>query len=184
MAISYGYVGLDVPRGYLHNGTMPNRKSAAGGSRTASGAPIEGGAHELVTHLDRAMRRLVLTAVESDSHESFSRSEIAVVDTLGAEGSTTMGLLAVRVRMPLSTVTRVVDRLVGRKLVRRERPEDNRRIVRVALATAGQAFYRAALKSRVAGAERMLARLTAAEQREFIRLFHKIAVSIDEESTK
>ena len=130
------------------------------------------------------MRRLVLANIEPDSRERFSRSEIAILDTLGAEGSRTMGLLATRVRMPLSTVTRVVDRLVGRKLVRRERPEDNRRIVRVALATAGQAFYRAALKSRVAGAERMLARLSAAEQRELIRLFEKIAMSVDEESTE
>ena len=163
---------------------MPKRKRATDSPSAPSGAPIGGGALELVTHLDRAMRRLVLTDIEPDSHESFSRSEIAVLDTLGAEGSTTMGLLAARVRMPLSTVTRVVDRLVGRKLVQRERPEENRRIVRVALATAGQAFYRAALKSRVAGAERMLARLTAAEQRELIRLFQKIAMSIDEESTE
>jgi DNA-binding MarR family transcriptional regulator len=163
---------------------MPKRKLTAGCPPTPSGAAIEGGARELVTHLDRAMRRLVLTEVEPDSHESFSRSEIAVLDTLGAEGSNTMGRLAARVRMPLSTVTRVVDRLVGRRLVQRERPEENRRIVRVALATAGQAFYRAALKSRVAGAERMLAGLTAAEQREFIRLFQKIALSIDEESTE
>ncbi len=163
---------------------MPKRKRTADCPRTPSGAPIEGGARELVTHLDRAMRRLVLTDIESDSHESFSRSEIAVLDTLGAEGATTMGLLAGRVRMPLSTVTRVVDRLVGRRLVQRERPEENRRIVRVALATAGLVFYRAALKSRVAGAERMLTRLTAAEQRELIRLFQKIAMSIDEESTE
>lgn len=163
---------------------MPKRKRLAGSPSASSRAPIGDGAAELVTHLDRAMRRLVLTDVEPDSRESFSRSEIAFLDTLGAEGSTTMGLLAARVRMPLSTVTRVVDRLVARKLVQRERPEENRRIVRVALATAGQAFYRAALKSRVAGAERMLARLTAAEQREFIRLFQKIAMSIDEESTQ
>ncbi len=163
---------------------MPKRKRTADCPPTPSGAAIEGGARELVMHLDRAMRRLVLTEVEPDSHESFSRSEIAVLDTLGAEGSTTMGLLAARVRMPLSTVTRVVDRLVERKLVQRERPEENRRIVRVTLATAGQAFYRAALKSRVAGAERMLARLTAAEQRALIRLFQKIAISIGEESTE
>ncbi len=165
---------------------MLKRKRATGSPSAPSGATIGGGARELVTHLDRAMRRLVLTDVEPepDSRESFSRSEIAVLDTLGAEGSTTMGLLAARVRMPLSTVTRVVDRLVGRKLVQRERPEENRRIVRVALATAGQAFYRAALKSRVAGAERMLTRLTAAEQRELIRLFQKIAMFIDEEPTE
>ncbi len=163
---------------------MPKHKRTADRPHSRSGAPLEGGARELVTHLDRAMRRLVLTDAEPDSRESFSRSEIAILDTLGAEGSTTMGLLAARVRMPLSTVTRVVDRLVGRKLVLRERPAENRRIVRVTLANAGQAFYRAALKSRIAGAERMLARLTAAEQRELIRLFQKIAKSIEPEPTE
>lgn len=163
---------------------MPKRKRTAEPPGAPSGVRIGGGAVELVAHLDRAMRRMVLTDAEPHSRESFSRSEIAVLDTLGAEGATTMGALAAGVRMPLSTVTRVVDRLVARKLVQRERPEENRRIVRVALATAGQGFYRAARKSRVAGAERMLARLTAAEQRELIRLFQKIATSIDEESTE
>jgi DNA-binding MarR family transcriptional regulator len=164
---------------------MPIRKRSADCLSASSGATIAGRARALVTHLDHAMRRLILTAVEPGSPESFSRSEIVVLDTLGAEGSMTMGALAARVRMPLSTATRVVDRLVARRLAQRERPEDNRRIVRVALATAGQAFYQAALKSRIAGAECMLARLTASEQRELIRLFQKIAKSIgDQESVE
>ncbi|MBI4518570.1 MAG: MarR family transcriptional regulator [Deltaproteobacteria bacterium] len=145
------------------------------------GQKLEGGARELVTHLDRAMRRLVLAGNEQGIPESFSRSEIAVLDTVGAEGPMTMGVIAARVRMPLSTVTRVVDRLVVRELVQRERPEDNRRVVRVALAPDGHSFYQAALRSRIAGAQRMLQRLTEGEQRELVRLFRKIADSIAEE---
>jgi DNA-binding MarR family transcriptional regulator len=114
----------------------PDRETARPGQK------LEGGARELVTHLDRAMRRLVLAGNEQGIPESFSRSEIAVLDTVGAEGPMTMGVMAARVRMPLSTVTRVVDRLVVRELVQRERPEDNRRVVRVALAPAGHATYR------------------------------------------
>ena len=60
-----------------------------------------------------------------------------------------MGELAARVRVPLSTATRVVDRMVERDLVQRERPKDNRRVVRVALAPAGQRFYDEALAARV-----------------------------------
>jgi DNA-binding MarR family transcriptional regulator len=161
---------------------MLKRKGRGGLETDRPRAKLEGGAHELVTHLDRAMRRLVLVGNEQGVPESFSRSEIAVLDTVGAEGPMTMGELAGRVRMPLSTASRVVDRLVMRELVQRERPEDNRRVVRVALAPAGHAFYQAALKSRIAGAQRMLQRLTEAEQRELVRLFRKIAESITEES--
>ena len=167
----------------MHNANMPKRKCTTGREADRPGAKLAGSARELVTHLDRAMRRLVLPGNEQGTTESFSRSEIAVLDTLGAEGPMTMGVIAARVRMPLSTVTRVVDRLVGRELVQRERPEDNRRVVRVALALAGHATYQAALRSRIAGAQRMLRRLTKEEQRELVRLVRKIADSIAEEST-
>jgi DNA-binding MarR family transcriptional regulator len=161
---------------------MPKRKFALR-ETDRPGAKLKGGARDLVTHLDRAMRRLVLAGNEQGLTESFSRSEFAVLDTVGAEGPMTMGEVAGRVRMPLSTATRVVDRLVIRELVQRERPEDNRRVVRVALAPAGHAFYQAALRTRIAGAQRMLQRLTEDEQRELVRLFRKIAESIGEEST-
>jgi DNA-binding MarR family transcriptional regulator len=146
------------------------------------GARLADRARELVTHLDRAMRRLVLAGTEHGPAESFSRSEIAVVDTVGAEGPMSMGAIAGRVRLPLSTATRVVDRLVARGMLQRERPEDNRRVVRVALATGGRKFYQAALRSRIAGAQRMLDRLTESEQSDLVRLFRKIADSIAEES--
>jgi len=162
---------------------MPKRKRTADRDPDRPGARLAGGARELVTHLDRAMRRLVLAGNEQGIPQSFSRSEIAVLDTVGAEGPMTMGEIAGRVRMPLSTATRVVDRLVARELVQRERPEDNRRVVRVALAPAGQAFYQAALRGRIAGARRMLRRLNEDEQRELVRLFRKIAEFIAEEST-
>ena len=163
---------------------MPKRKCRPDRETDRPGAKTNGGARELVTHLDRAMRRLVLVGNEPGIAESFSRSEIAVLDTVGAEGPMTMGEIAGRVRMPLSTATRVVDRLVVRELVQRGRPEDNRRVVRVALAPAGDAFYQAALRSRIAGARRMLQRLTEDERRELVRLFRKIAGSIAEESTR
>jgi len=120
------------------------------------------------------MRVLVLGGEVEDMPQRISRSEVAVLDTLGAEGAMAMGELAARVRMPLSTATRVVDRMVERDLVQRERPEDNRRVVRVALGQAGQRFYDEALAERVAGTERMLEHLTATEQDELLRLYRKM----------
>lgn len=86
-----------------------------------------------------------------------------------------MGEVAARVRVPLSTATRIVDRMVERRLVQRERPEDNRRIVRVALASAGQRFYAEALGARTAGTEQMLRYLSAGEQEQLLRLCRKMS---------
>jgi DNA-binding MarR family transcriptional regulator len=140
--------------------------------------PPEAMARELVVHLDRTMRRFILGGVDRDSAERFSRSEISIVDLLGAEGPMAMGEVAARTRMPLSTATRVVGRLVERGMLERERPEENRRVVRVALAAGGRRFYRAALGARISGAQRMLECLGERDSRELIRLLQKVADSI------
>lgn len=121
------------------------------------------------------MRVLVLAGEVEEAPQRISRSEVAVLDTLGAEGAMVMGELAARVRVPLSTATRIVDRMVERRLVQRERPEDNRRVVRVVLAPAGQRFYDEALAARVGGFDQMLRQLTANEQEELLRLYRKMS---------
>lgn len=150
--------------------------------KSRAGLPVPSDVRDLVTHLDRTMRRLVLAGPRRDVAPSFSRSEVAVFDTVGAEGPLIMSEVAARVRMPLSTVTRVVDRLAARDLVLRERPADNRRIVRVALSAEGRRVYRGALAQRTAGVRRMLQCLTQAEGRELVRLFRKISEAVATES--
>ena len=101
-----------------------------------------------------------------------------MLDTLGAEGAMAMGELAARVRVPVSTATRLVDRMEERDLVQRERPADDRRTVLVALAPAGERFYHEALAARVAGTERMLRTLTVDEQEQLLRLYRKMSEGI------
>ena len=156
---------------------MPKRKRALDGLPLWKNADLAAEATELITYLDRAMRQLVLAGEDRDAPMRFRHSEIAVIDTLGAEGPLVMGQMARRIRLPLSTSTRIVDRLVERKVVQRERLEDNRRVVQVRLAPFGVEFYRAALQSRIAGAQRMLGRLDKSERRELARLIRKIAES-------
>ncbi len=156
---------------------MPERKGAPDRHLMREDADLAAEAGELITHLDRAMRELVLAGEDNGAPMRFRRSEIAVIDTLGAEGPIVMGQLARRVRLPLSTATRIVDRLVERKMVQRERLEDNRRVVQVRLAQLGLRFYRGALHGRIAGAQRMLRALDGSERRELVRLIRKIADS-------
>ena len=154
---------------------MPKRKSSIRKSTSAPPSAVPRRARELVGHLDRMMRLLVLAGGVDEPPQRIGRSEIAVLDTLGAEGAMAMGELAARVQVPLSTATRVVDRMVERDLVQRERPEDNRRTVVVALTPAGQRFYDEALAARVAGTERMIRSLTVNEQEQLLRLYRKMS---------
>lgn len=158
---------------------MLKRKRAPEDGGLQEGADLEAEATELIANLDRAMRHFVLAGEKGhEPPKRFRRSEIAVIDTLGAEGPTVMGGLARRVQLPLSTATRIVDQLVAKKMVQRERLEDNRRAVYVKLAPAGARFYRAALRGRIAGAQKMLRGLDASERCELVRLVRKIADSV------
>jgi DNA-binding MarR family transcriptional regulator len=78
--------------------------------------------------------------------------------------------------------------MVERDLVQRERLEDNRRVVRVALVNAGRRFYDEALAARIAGMERMLRCLTANEQEDLLRLYRKmsdgLAADLDREKKR
>lgn len=155
-----------------------NRKGDPRSGDARLGVTLEGHARELVLHLDGIMRRLVFSQELPAPEESLSRQEIGVVDTVGAAGPLTMGELSKRLRLPLSTGTRVVDGLVARDVLRRERPEDNRRVVRVELTAKGRAFYQAALAARVAAFRVVLQALRLDERRELIRLFRKIATAV------
>jgi DNA-binding MarR family transcriptional regulator len=158
---------------------MPKRKRDAAPYPIRAHEHLTTDASELITHLDRAMRQLVLAGEKGDEpSKRFRRSEIAVIDTLGAQGPTIMGLLAARVRLPHSTATRIVDGLVSNKMAERERLHDNRRVVQVKLAAVGLRFYRRALRNRIVAARRMLRKLDRSERRELVRLIRKIADSV------
>jgi DNA-binding MarR family transcriptional regulator len=69
-------------------------------------------------------------------------------------------------------------------VIRRERPEENRRVVRVALTAKGRALYQAALAARVAAFRVTLQTLRLDERRELIRLFRKIAAVVGSEPAR
>lgn len=78
----------------------------------------------------------------------FERSKIAGFDLtyeaiyllqyLRRHSSVPMSALAGEMKMPISTVTRLVDRLQGRDLIHREKDHQDKRIIRVMLSPAGE----------------------------------------------
>ncbi|MCY0878069.1 MAG: MarR family transcriptional regulator [Firmicutes bacterium] len=80
-----------------------------------------------------------------------------------------MGELAELLGLTESAATRLVDRLLRMNLVRRERDESDRRVVRVRLSSYGRQLADLVFQRRQAQFTRVAERLTAAERQELVR---------------
>lgn len=94
----------------------------------------------------------------------FSLLQIGTLYVLDAEGSTTVKALADRVGRSVSATSRLIDGLLARGLVDRREDEQDRRLRRVALTTAGSAFLRGFERSRADAQREVMAHLTDEEQ--------------------
>jgi DNA-binding MarR family transcriptional regulator len=104
-----------------------------------------------------------------------SREEFRALTVLGSSGPVTMTHLAEALRVPLSTATRTVDRLVEKDLVFRNRSEQDRRTVQVEMSESGKKIqdgFRSQLQSM---ARSWLASLSRGEREIFLELMDKIA---------
>lgn len=110
--------------------------------------------------------------------ETLSSQEMRVLGTVGRHEHCVMSMIARRIRLSLSGVTSLVDRMVEKRLVRRDRSEEDRRVVQVELTPQGRELHEAAVDSQVRAARGMLQALSAAEQEELLALFGKIAERI------
>ncbi len=76
-----------------------------------------------------------------------SVSQCYALETLYREGSLTMNHLAKKLHLSVSTVTRVVEHLVKKQLVRREKDPHDRRFHSIRLTEKGEQMYRASWKN-------------------------------------
>jgi len=104
--------------------------------------------------------------------------EIQVLLALGLRGPLIMGDVADAIQLSLSGATGIVDKLALKKVVRRDRSQEDRRVVHVELTAEGRRLYKLARDGHIALARRMLGALGAAEQDELIDLFRKISDAI------
>lgn len=73
---------------------------------------------------------------------SMSRFELQALMLVGRSQNVTMGNLAQGMSAPVSTATGIVDRLVKKGLLKRDRNEEDRRIVTVTLTDNGKALLK------------------------------------------
>ena len=100
--------------------------------------------------------------------------ETSVLIVLGDKGEMIMTDLAAAVQAPLSTVTRIVDRLHKKGLVERSRSDQDRRIVVVTGSEKGKRLHHAARQHQLTMAYRMLEPLSSGEREILLELMAKM----------
>ncbi|OGR94130.1 MAG: hypothetical protein A2016_05125 [Elusimicrobia bacterium GWF2_62_30] len=111
---------------------------------------------------------------------AFSPQEFHVLMTVGHAGNCIMSDIAARMQLSLSSITGIVDKLEAKKIVRRVRSGEDRRIVQVVLTDEGNKVYQTAREGHLEMVRNHLNALSPQEQDVFIALFRKIAATIKE----
>jgi MarR family transcriptional regulator, 2-MHQ and catechol-resistance regulon repressor len=137
-----------------------------------------------VLRLHRAVAELVRRYQFRDRNEiccfGISVSQCYALEALGEEGELVMGALAARMRLSVSTMTRVVDQLEGHGLVRRARRREDNRVCCVAPTAEGRALL-ATISSELLASERaILEKVPAAHRDSVISGLEELSRAIDE----
>lgn len=104
-------------------------------------------------------------------------SEAQTLILMGPEGSMTMSEIAEATHLSLSSATGIVDKLEGKQFVRRERSNEDRRIVNVVLTKEGVRFQHVIKEGQLSLMRDMLNALDSQEQDQLIRLLGKVAAN-------
>lgn len=110
-------------------------------------------------------------------YSKLSAVELTFILFLGDNGPQNMSSLASHLRIPLTTATSMVDRLVKKKFVVRKAVKDDRRVVLIDLQTEGLKLHKMAKKTQLSQVEQMLAHLNPSEKNQFLFILSKIVDS-------
>lgn len=134
-------------------------------------------------NINRALRafdklRKFLTSLESLSTTiDLSKLDILALGYISQKDQLIMSELAKGLNVGVSTSTGIIDRLIKKGLVFRERNHGDRRIVRVKLTTKGKETALVYQKQMREIFGKMMNRLTGNEQRRLISIMEKIATT-------
>lgn len=115
------------------------------------------------------------------AREDLSWQEIRALRAVGREDCCPMRRLADAICLSLSSATGLIDRLVEKKLVRRDRSSEDRRVVQVELTEQGRALAEKTMEGPVEVARGLLEPLTAEEQDTLLALMRKISERVESE---
>lgn len=143
-----------------------------------SDTKMEQQARELMLRMRMVLETIIISGKHPLPDLAVSPREIKAMILLGDKGETTMTELAAAIDTPLSTVTRIADKLERKGLIVRSRSDRDRRIVVVAASEKGKMLHDSAQEHQLAMSYKMLELLGSEERDIFLKLMTKLAGSI------
>ena len=106
---------------------------------------------------------------------SLSKPELLTLESVSKQKELTMSKLAKNLDIGFSTATSIIDRLIEKKLVVRERNHGDRRVVKVLLSKEGKKILSSYQEQKTISFKKMIEFLTEDEQESFVLVLEKIA---------
>lgn len=120
--------------------------------------------------------RKVFVAMEGFTNDiSLSKPELLTLESISKQKELTMSKLAKNLDIGFSTATSIIDRLIEKNLVVRERNGGDRRVVKVFLSKEGEKIMSSYQEQTKISFKKMIEFLTEDEQECFILVLEKIA---------
>ncbi len=143
---------------------------------------LEERARQLTDHLQTVMEEAESAdRKNSAAREKLTWQEVRVLRAVGRQDCCPMSGLADMICLSLSSVTGLIDRLVDKRLAKRDRSSEDRRVVQVELTEQGRVLNEKAMAGPVEFVRGMLKGLNAEEQDALFCLFRKISKRIKQE---
>jgi DNA-binding MarR family transcriptional regulator len=139
---------------------------------------------ELVAIIEFLTARFKETEGVFASRLEVSERELALLRTLAAEGPMIMKALGGRFRVPVSTMTGLVDRMEKKGLVRRRAGRRDRRSIELEATPAGALALREHARGIEAVARGMLEALSRPDQTTLIAMLRRIRRRIESQDTR
>ncbi|MFH0727666.1 MAG: MarR family transcriptional regulator [Pseudomonadota bacterium] len=135
---------------------------------------------ELMLRMARIIESVIMPGKHPLPDLAVTPREIKVMLLLGDKGETTMTELAAAIDAPLSTVTRIADKLERKELIQRSRSDRDRRIVVITASEKGQMLHNSMRQHQLAVSHKMLELLGSDEREVFLELMAKMANGLGE----
>ena len=136
-------------------------------------------AKELYNHIDILIQRFLIIQNEIKGASSeLSFQEIKIINNLGKFQPCIMRELSERMKVPMSTMTGIIDKLVEKKYAVRQHSDHDRRIVEVRLSKEGEKIFEIEERNHMQLATVMLDSLSPVEQEQLLSMFKNISQKI------
>ena len=126
---------------------------------------------------------LILREFAKRQRDFFSQAaltvpQIVILDFLNERGPCKMNDLARALNFTMSAVTAIVDKMIGLKLVARERSSEDRRVVNVSLFKKGAQMVAQVKEMRRSCLNNMFSALSDKDKSEYVRILRKVYANL------